>query len=93
LPKLLLKGQAPPKPCQLRKQVEVFSQPLDKAVAMVEQQLPKEFNWRDSQFGGKNFLEPVMDQGECGSCYMVSTVRMLTARHKIKTNNSAAEPF
>jgi len=39
------------------------------------------------------FVEDVMDQGSCGSCYMVSTMRMLTVRHKIRMNNTQLEPF
>merc|ERR1719159_2041311 len=57
----------------------------------VEKGLPKSFDWRNAH--GQNFIEPVMDQADCGSCYMVSTMRMLTARHKITTNNSKAEPW
>mmetsp|Transcript_59858 Transcript_59858/g.106759 ORF Transcript_59858/g.106759 Transcript_59858/m.106759 type:complete len:567 (-) Transcript_59858:66-1766(-) len=91
LPRLLLRGQRGQKPCQLRQQVKVYSQPVDRAALAVEARLPKNFDWRNAH--GQNFLEPVMDQADCGSCYMVSTMRMLTARHKIKTNNSKAEPW
>jgi cathepsin C len=42
---------------------------------------------------GQNFLEPVMDQGDCGSCYDASTMRMLTARHKITQNDTEALPW
>lgn len=91
LPRMLLRGQRGQKPCQLRQQVKVYSQPVDKAALEVEAKLPKTFDWRN--VGGQNFLEPVMDQSDCGSCYMVSTLRMLTARHKIKTNNTKAEPW
>eukprot|EP00747_Dinoflagellata_sp_TGD_P162112 gnl/TRDRNA2_/TRDRNA2_179347_c0_seq1.p1 gnl/TRDRNA2_/TRDRNA2_179347_c0~~gnl/TRDRNA2_/TRDRNA2_179347_c0_seq1.p1 ORF type:complete len:561 (+),score=143.85 gnl/TRDRNA2_/TRDRNA2_179347_c0_seq1:179-1861(+) len=52
---------------------------------------PKSFDW--SNVEGKNFLEPVMDQGECGSCYVASSVRMLTARHKIRQNDTEALPW
>jgi len=92
LSRLLLKGQKPLKPCQLKKQLQTFSQPVDPLVLQVEKTLPKTFNWGKAK-GGKNFLEPVMDQSDCGSCYMVSTMRMLSARHKIKTNNPNAEPW
>jgi len=47
------------------------------------------FDWRKKD--GKNWLEPVVTQGDCGSCYTVSTVHMLTARNKIKSG-SIAEP-
>merc|ERR1719191_1586362 len=52
--------------------------------------LPKSFDWSDHE--GKNFLEPVMDQSDCGSCYAASSMRMLTARHKIRQNDLNALP-
>jgi len=91
LPHLLLRGQTGQKPCQLRRQAEIYSHPIDAATIQVEKQMPKSFDWRSHN--GQNFLEPVMDQGDCGSCYIVSTMRMLTARHKIRTNNTKAEPW
>jgi len=60
--------------------------------AEAERLLPKEVDWRDTR-GGQNFLEPVMDQGGCGSCWAVSGNRMLTARHKIAQNMSDAIPW
>lgn len=57
----------------------------------VEERLPKDFTWGHHQ--GQNWLEPVMDQGDCGSCYAVSTMRMLSARHKIAQNNTKEEPW
>lgn len=49
------------------------------------------WDWRNAN--GQNFLESPMDQGSCGSCYAVSGVRMLTARHRIATKDAKAEPF
>lgn len=91
LANMLLKGQRALKPCQLRRQLQIYAQPVDKQLLVVEKELPTDFDWRNAH--GRNFVEPVMDQGACGSCYQVSTLRMLTARHKIKTNNSEAEPW
>ena len=54
-------------------------------------ELPESWDWSD--VGGRSFLEPVMDQSECGSCYVASAIRMLTARHKIKTNDTEAVPW
>jgi len=53
--------------------------------------VPDTWNWADVD--GRDFTEPVMDQGSCGSCYDASTMRMLTARHKITTNNTEAVPW
>merc|ERR1719238_2695617 len=54
-------------------------------------EIPKEFHWGDVD--GRNYLEPVLDQGECGSCYTVSTMRMLSARHKIRLDDPHHVPF
>merc|ERR1712045_863050 len=53
--------------------------------------LPKAFDW--SNVSNNDFLEPVMDQADCGSCYAASSVRMLTARHKIQMNNTDLLPW
>jgi len=53
--------------------------------------LPKTWDWSDAN--GINYLEPVMDQADCGSCYAASSVRMLTARHKIRQNDTNALPW
>lgn len=63
--------------------------PAGKAGAAVP--LPESIDWRN--YNGKNYLEPVIDQGDCGSCYTVSTMRMLSARNKIKINDTNALPF
>mmetsp|Transcript_42522 Transcript_42522/g.102441 ORF Transcript_42522/g.102441 Transcript_42522/m.102441 type:complete len:543 (-) Transcript_42522:142-1770(-) len=62
----------------------------DAHLRAVESALPKDFTW-GSNHG--NWLEPVMDQGDCGSCYAVSTMRMLSARHKIAQNNTSLKPW
>src|SRR5690606_26555455 len=42
--------------------------------------LPTNFNW-------KHILKPAASQGNCGSCYVYSTMKMLEARLKIKYNH------
>lgn len=54
-------------------------------------ELPKSIDWGD--INGMNYLEPVMDQADCGSCYAASATRMLSSRHKIKQNNTDALPW
>jgi len=49
----------------------------------------QDFDWRKKD--GKNWLTPVVTQGDCGSCYTISTVHMLTARNRI-TSKSTDEP-
>jgi len=54
--------------------------------------LPASWDWRNGT-NGHNWLEPVIDQGDCGSCYTVSTVRMMSARNKIRLGNPDMLPF
>lgn len=53
--------------------------------------LPESFDWTNVSDG--SFLEPVMDQADCGSCYAASTMRMLSARHKVTTKDPDALPW
>merc|ERR1719420_617175 len=53
--------------------------------------LPESWDWRSIQKGA--YLDPSIDQGACGSCYTVATIRMLSARYRISTNRPGAEPF
>lgn len=59
--------------------------------ARAEAKLPNVWDWSDAY--GRDYLEPVMDQSDCGSCYAASSMRMLTARHKIKQNDTDALPW
>ena len=44
--------------------------------------LPSQWDWRN--VSGKSYLDPVLDQGTCGSCYVVATTHMLAARYRIQ---------
>jgi len=54
--------------------------------------LPAAWDWSNAS-GGMDWLEPVMDQSDCGSCYAASSMRMLSTRHKIKQNNASVLPW
>jgi len=54
-------------------------------------ELPKTWDW--SNVSGSDYLEPVMDQSDCGSCYVASSMRMLSVRHKIRQNDVNALPW
>jgi len=55
------------------------------------QDLPEELNWRN--VNGTSWVDPVSDQGECGSCYAVSSTNMLTSRHRVAAKDPHAETF
>lgn len=47
--------------------------------------LPKSFSWEDK-------LAPVRQQEECGACYTISTMEMLSARLRIKGEDVILSP-
>lgn len=49
------------------------------------------FDWRKKD--GNNWLTPVIAQGDCGSCYTIATVHMLTARNRIQMRNTSEPSF
>jgi len=51
----------------------------------------EEFDWRKKD--GKNWLTPVVTQGDCGSCYTIATVHMLTARNRIRAKSTSEPSF
>jgi cathepsin C len=53
--------------------------------------LPEELSWRN--VNGTSWVDPVSDQGECGSCYAVSSNNMMTARHRVAAGNPHLESF
>lgn len=61
---------------------------LTSELAKMAAALPDSFDWR--KVFGVNYLSPVRNQGECGSCYSFAAMGMLEARIRILTNNSQA---
>jgi cathepsin C len=50
-------------------------------------------SWHWNNVSGVSYLDEVLDQGECGSCYAVATTHMLSARHRIRQTDPTIEPF
>jgi C1A family cysteine protease len=51
---------------------------------------PRTLDWRD--YRGANWLGPIMNQGNCGSCVAFSAVATLEARYSIASNASWLRP-
>lgn len=70
------------RPCALK---AIMRKQLYDSAEMREAELryPKEFVWAETD-ANNGVVPPVMDQADCGSCYMVSSMRMLTARKNVK---------
>ena len=53
--------------------------------------LPDSFDWRN--INGVNYVSPVRDQGNCGSCYAFGSMGMDEARIRIASNNTIQTVF
>ena len=56
-----------------------------RAVRASPKALPSSWDWRN--VSGVNFVSPVRDQGQCGSCYIFSSAGMLEARVRVASDN------
>lgn len=63
----------------------------DSATLLSAEELPKSWSW--DNINGTSWIEPVLDQQDCGSCYAVSSVHMLTSRYRVFKNDPKAEGF
>jgi len=64
---------------------------MTRSSAKVHVAEPDALDWRNKD--GKNFLDHVITQGDCGSCYGISTVRMLSARNRVRSGNPSEPAF
>ncbi|KAL5018530.1 hypothetical protein ScPMuIL_004252 [Solemya velum] len=53
--------------------------------------LPVAFDWRN--FNGQNYVSPIRDQKNCGSCYAFASMAMEEARVRVFTNNTVQKVF
>ena len=60
--------------------------PVSDEIQKAADLLPDSFDWRD--VNGVNYVSPIRNQGQCGSCYAFGSMAMLEARLRIRTNNS-----
>ena len=60
--------------------------PVGEDIRKAADLLPDSFDWRD--VNGINYVSPIRNQGQCGSCYAFASMAMLEARLRIRTNNS-----
>ncbi|GFO42826.1 dipeptidyl peptidase 1 [Plakobranchus ocellatus] len=52
---------------------------------------PRAFDWRN--VNGENFVSPVRNQAQCGSCYAFTAMGMAESRYRILTNNTMQPVF
>ncbi|XP_066475809.1 dipeptidyl peptidase 1 [Tiliqua scincoides] len=60
--------------------------PLTAEVLAEVSSLPDSWDWRNVH--GVNYVSPVRNQGNCGSCYAFASMAMLEARIRIHSNNT-----
>lgn len=65
--------------------------PVPLNIKLIALELPEQFDWRN--VNGVNYVSPVRNQGECGSCYAFSSLAMLESRLRIMTNNTLKVSF
>jgi cathepsin C len=64
---------------------------MTKSAAQAHVAEPEALDWRNKD--GQNFCDKVITQGDCGSCYGISTVRMLSARNRVRSGNPNEPEF
>jgi len=64
----------------------IFSQRAEKKQFVTKFDLPESWDWRN--VNGVNYVSPVRDQKQCGSCYAFGTLAMIESRIRIMTNNA-----
>jgi cathepsin C len=73
---------------------EVHERPEGFSQAQVEADVsdaPESFDWTNVK--GRSFVEPVINQGGCGSCYSVATSDMISARSAILAQKSGDSTY
>lgn len=65
--------------------------PTTPEISRIAATLPESFDWRDVD--GQDFVSPVRNQGQCGSCYSFSSMGMLASRFRVASNNTFQPVF
>ena len=60
--------------------------PVSQHVKLAAEELPESFDWRNRD--GVNFVSPIRNQAQCGSCYAFASMAMMESRLRIVTNNT-----
>ena len=60
--------------------------PVSQHVKLAAKELPESFDWRNRD--GVNFVSPIRNQEQCGSCYAFGSMAMMESRLRIITNNT-----
>jgi cathepsin C len=65
--------------------------PVDELTFELASEMPESFDWRN--VSGENYISPIRNQGNCGSCYAFASMGMNEARLRIKTANKQQNIF
>ncbi|KAK3608345.1 hypothetical protein CHS0354_030800 [Potamilus streckersoni] len=65
--------------------------PVTPEVSRMADTLPDNFDWRN--YYGINYVSPIRNQGNCGSCYAFGSMAMNEARIRVRTNNTQTPIF
>jgi len=61
--------------------------PVSPATRLFTATLPRALDWRDDN--GRNFVSPIRNQGQCGSCYVFASMAMLESRMRLMANTTS----
>lgn len=74
------------KPCE---EIEVGTQTCQTDCTWGPCELPESFDWRNKD--GENWLTPVKNQSDCGSCWAFSVVGAMEAKYNIQEDNPSLD--
>jgi len=65
-----------------------YDEKCEVTVGICDGALPEKFDWRSYQ--GRNWLNPVRNQGKCGSCWTFSTAGMIENSYNVQYDKAVA---
>ncbi|XP_002160467.3 dipeptidyl peptidase 1 [Hydra vulgaris] len=75
----------------LRQLPRIKPRELTDEMMLMSEKLPVSLGWRNKD--GINYISPIRDQGNCGSCYAFASMALLEAGVRILSNNTLKPVF